>query len=62
MPIYEYKCEMCGYVTEVLASRDDAPPLCASTGSVERCEGDTKKIISLNTFHLKGTGWYKDGY
>lgn len=26
------------------------------------CGGDTQKLISRGTFHLKGGGWYKDGY
>ena len=62
MPIYEYKCESCGHVMEVLAKLGDPPPLCESTGSVEKCESPTKRVVSLNTFHLKGSGWYKDGY
>ena len=62
MPIYEYECQRCGHVTEVLAKISDPPPVCEATGSGESCQGETKKIVSLNTFHLKGAGWYKDGY
>ena len=62
MPIYEYECQRCGHVTEVLAKISDPPPACEATGAGESCQGETKKIVSLNAFHLKGTGWYKDGY
>jgi putative FmdB family regulatory protein len=57
MPIYEYKCSKCGRITEVWQKYSD-PPL-------ERCEacgGTVTKIISNNTFHLKGTGWYVTDY
>lgn len=57
MPIFEYKCENCGKVIEVFVkSNDDKAPTC------EDCKKDMKKIISLSSFHLKGKGWYKDGY
>jgi predicted nucleic acid-binding Zn ribbon protein len=26
------------------------------------CGGKVKKIISMSSFHLKGGGWYSDGY
>jgi predicted nucleic acid-binding Zn ribbon protein len=26
------------------------------------CEGPVKKIMSRNSFQLKGGGWYADGY
>jgi putative FmdB family regulatory protein len=26
------------------------------------CGGETKRVMSPGTFHLKGGGWYKDGY
>lgn len=28
----------------------------------EPCEGSVKKIVSGSTFHLKGSGWFADGY
>jgi len=68
MPIYEYECQNCGHVIEKLSKHDDPAPICINeietqvSGALERCAGETKKIVSLNTFHLKGQGWYKDGY
>ena len=33
MPIYEYKCDDCGTVNEVLMSRGASPPPCQDCGS-----------------------------
>ena len=57
MPIYEYKCNRCGHIREVWQRFSD-PPL----ETCEVCGGPVKKIISNNTFHLKGTGWYVTDY
>tara|TARA_Y100001936_G_scaffold215549_1_gene226073 strand:- start:10 stop:237 length:228 start_codon:yes stop_codon:yes gene_type:complete len=68
MPLYEYECQKCGHKFEKLVKLNSANPVCTlaiSTGQekiLERCDGDTKKLISKNNFHLKGEGWYKDGY
>ncbi len=53
MPIYEYKCSKCGHITEVWQGFSDRP-----LSTCEACGGPVKKIISQNTFHLKGSGWY----
>jgi putative FmdB family regulatory protein len=57
MPIYEYKCSRCGHITEVWQKLSDTP-----LDTCEVCDGSVKKIISHNTFHLKGTGWYVTDY
>jgi putative FmdB family regulatory protein len=57
MPIYEYRCDACGHVMEAWQKISD-PPL----SRCEACGGPVKKIISLNTFHLKGSGWYVTDY
>tara|TARA_Y100000296_G_scaffold52412_1_gene60033 strand:+ start:124 stop:348 length:225 start_codon:yes stop_codon:yes gene_type:complete len=66
MPIYEYKCEKCRFVFEIIQKVDETPPLCENivvSGSLERrCNGKCKKLISKSTFALKGECWYKDGY
>tara|TARA_R110002020_G_scaffold66563_10_gene174976 strand:- start:1982 stop:2188 length:207 start_codon:yes stop_codon:yes gene_type:complete len=68
MPIYEYECQKCGYIAEKLVKHSDPNPACIQAiktdieGLLEKCEGETKKLISQSTFHLKGSGWYKDGY
>ena len=57
MPIYEYQCSKCGNITEVWQKFSD-PPIENCT----KCGGTVKKIISQNTFHLKGSGWYVTDY
>jgi putative FmdB family regulatory protein len=57
MPIYEYKCSKCGHITEVWQQFSDAP-----LQTCEVCGGSVRKIISQNTFHLKGSGWYVTDY
>jgi len=57
MPFYEYQCEKCGEIYEIfIRSSEDAPEQC------EVCGGRLHKIISLSTFHLKGSGWYMTDY
>jgi len=57
VPIYEYECSRCHQTTEALQKLSD-PPLtdCPS------CKGKLKKLMSLNSFHLKGSGWYVTDY
>ena len=59
MPIYEYVCKSCGYEFEEMQRFSDAPleqcPSCQEESSVQR-------KVSKSAFHLKGGGWYKDGY
>ena len=57
MPIYEYECTGCGHHKEVLQKASD-PQLV----ECELCHDTLKRLISQNTFHLKGTGWYVTDY
>ena len=57
MPIYEYQCLKCGKDHEVLQKFSD-PPM----KTCPDCKGKVEKKISASSFHLKGGGWYKDGY
>ena len=57
MPIYEYKCQKCGKefeefqgITEPVISR------------CRFCKGPVSKLLSLSSFHLKGSGWYVTDY
>ena len=58
MPIYEYVCQSCGKEFEEMQRFSDAP--------LEQCLCDEKapvqRKVSKSAFHLKGGGWYKDGY
>jgi putative FmdB family regulatory protein len=57
MPIYEYSCAACGEREEHIQKVSDPPPAgCAS------CGGKLEKQMTAAAFHLKGGGWYADGY
>src|SRR5262245_2518575 len=54
MPIYEYRCEACGFQKEFMQRMSDAPltdcPKCNKRALT--------KLVSAAGFQLKGTGWY----
>jgi putative FmdB family regulatory protein len=59
MPLFEYRCQACAHLEEVLQKHGEPPPdacpACGKTGTFE-------KEVSLTSFQLKGGGWYKDLY
>lgn len=57
MPIYEYKCRKCGKEFELFQRMTD-PVL----KSCQYCKGPVQKLMSLSSFHLKGSGWYVTDY
>ena len=57
MPIYEYKCEDCGKITEIWHGVNESPQ-----NSCPHCGGRLHKIISKSSFILKGSGWYATDY
>ena len=58
MPIYEFRCTECDEVSEEMLSFKDKK----KTIKCPVCGNKAERIISLGSFHLKGSGWYKDGY
>jgi putative FmdB family regulatory protein len=57
MPIYEFQCEKCSQITEAMLKFSDAPlTVCP------HCGGHMDKLISMNSFQLKGGGWYVTDY
>ena len=58
MPLYEYFCKTCSEYSEKIVGIYNETPI--------KCDNCNKKIerveISKSNFHLKGGGWYKDGY
>ena len=59
MPIYEYVCSACGGEFEAMRKFDDAPlDSCTSCGK----QGHVARKLSLTSFQLKGSGWFKQGY
>lgn len=59
MPLYEYLCQKCGQVSEVIQKLSE-PPM--ETCPREGCGGPVAKQMSLNSFALKGVGWYTTDY
>jgi putative FmdB family regulatory protein len=57
MPIYEYQCNKCGNVFEVMQKFSDAP-----IKKHQKCGGKVEKLISRSGFQLKGGGWFASGY
>jgi putative FmdB family regulatory protein len=57
MPIYEFECDSCHQITEAMRKFSDAPlTVCP------HCGGHLEKLISMNSFQLKGGGWYATDY
>ncbi|MBN1378433.1 MAG: zinc ribbon domain-containing protein [Gammaproteobacteria bacterium] len=58
MPIYEYQCQACGELLEVLQKMSDAPllecPVCKKP--------ELQKKVSAAGFRLKGSGWYETDF
>jgi len=57
MPIYEYQCQKCQSVFEEWQSGFEEREM-----ECPECGEPSKRLISHSAFHLKGTGWYADGY
>jgi putative FmdB family regulatory protein len=58
VPIYEFVCEACGRLAEVMQKvTDPAPASCPECG-----EGRMARTVSRTSFQLKGGGWYSDLY
>jgi len=57
MPIYEYKCKKCGKEFEMFQGISDP-----AVKSCRFCRGPVHKVMSLSSFHLKGSGWYATDY
>ena len=55
MPLYEFSCR-CGHTTEELVKVGTEEFKCV------KCESIMKKLISLSTFKLLGSGWAADNY
>lgn len=57
MPLYEYKCQRCGFTFEILQKPGDRPlQECSS------CGGRLQKLLSSPAIQFKGSGWYVTDY
>jgi putative FmdB family regulatory protein len=57
MPLYEYQCENCGDVFEVMQKFSDAPLTQHAT-----CGGKVHRLLSAPALQFKGSGWYVNDY
>lgn len=57
MPVFEFVCESCGKVVEVIQRYEDNPPKC-------ECGGKTKRKLSVGNvaFDFRGKGFYATDY
>ena len=55
MPLYDYQCQSCGHVVEVMHGVNaQGPQTC------ERCAGSMRKLLSTPAIVFKGSGWAKN--
>jgi len=57
MPLYEYKCDKCGKVFEIIQKFSDAP-----LETHEGCGGHVERLLSTSALQFKGSGWYVTDY
>jgi putative FmdB family regulatory protein len=57
MPLYEYKCDRCGKVFEVIQKFSDSPLV-----AHEECGGAVERLLSAPALQFKGSGWYVTDY
>ena len=57
MPLYEYQCENCGDVFELIQKFSDTP-----LATHEKCGGPVHRLISRSALQFKGSGFYITDY
>ncbi len=57
MPIYEYQCEQCNELFELIQKFSDQP-----LTTHDKCGGHVHRLVSAPAFHFKGSGWYVTDY
>ena len=57
MPLYEYKCDKCGTVFEVIQKFSDEP-----LRVHDQCGGMLERLVSASALQFKGSGWYVTDY
>jgi len=57
MPLYEYRCESCDQVIEVLQRFSDEP-----LSECRTCGGRLERLLSPPGLQFKGSGWYITDY
>ncbi|MGD8534851.1 MAG: zinc ribbon domain-containing protein [Candidatus Aminicenantes bacterium] len=57
MPLYEYKCQKCASVFEVIQKISDSPLI-----ECPECGGRLKKVLTAPAIQFKGSGFYITDY
>ena len=57
MPIYEYQCQECDTVLEIMQKTSDE-----QISNCPTCKSRMKKLMSLSSFAFKGSGFYTTDY
>jgi putative FmdB family regulatory protein len=57
MPIYEYKCQSCGKIFEIIQKFSDE-----ALTHHDECGGALERLVSTSALQFKGTGWYVTDY
>ena len=57
MPLYEYRCESCDRIFEVMQKFSDAP-----LASCDICGAPVERLLSAPALQFKGSGWYITDY
>jgi putative FmdB family regulatory protein len=57
MPLYEYRCEKCGELFEVMQKFTDEPLAIHA-----QCGGPVHRLLSAPALQFKGSGWYITDY
>lgn len=57
MPLYEYKCDKCGNLFEVMQKFSEEP-----LKTHENCGGAVHRLLSAPALQFKGSGWYITDY
>lgn len=56
MKLYDYRCQTCEKVEEHYVKQTEDKVHC------NECGTQMERLISAPPFHLKGKGWFRDGY
>jgi putative FmdB family regulatory protein len=57
MPLYEYKCQKCAAVFEIIQKISDSP-----LTECPECGGRLKKVLTAPAIQFKGSGFYITDY
>ncbi len=57
MPLYEYQCDHCGEIFEIIQKFSDSPLF-----ECELCGGKLERLLSPPAIQFKGDGWYVTDY